>query len=142
VHVSPLSVSWRPAARWPRASCLAVALLLPLTSLWADGPNMRPATGEDTRPTVSQRGFVFVAGQYVAPPYRIEGTEEGVLINGRAVSVPGRDSTAGGAARRPDSARTGGTRTDLFASNHGTKTRGNGGDRIPSLRFQRGRGGR
>ncbi len=88
---------------------LAIAsLLLSLTSVGAAGPTSRPPHGEDKpaydedkNTTVSRRGFVFIDGQYVAPPYRIEESEQGVRINGRAVSIASPASTPTDAQRPP-----------------------------------------
>ncbi|TWT74237.1 DUF5658 family protein [Allorhodopirellula solitaria] len=49
----------------------------------------------DTAPILSEEGFLFVDGQYLAPPYKIELNEDEISINGRAFTADAFDLSSG-----------------------------------------------
>jgi uncharacterized protein DUF5658 len=66
-----------------------------------------PREGESSDAAVN-RGFVFLEGEYISPPYDIRGTEEGVSINGRELKCLLPESDPGPRGFGPSPSRNGG----------------------------------
>lgn len=47
----------------------------------------RPDQGRASPPSPISRGFVFIDGQYLPPPYTVAATENGATINGQAIML-------------------------------------------------------